>query len=1185
MNAQQLLNELERRSLLPEKVLRKAVAKVDAAGKEVTAKSLAKSLVNAGHLTSHQANELLTALAERTEAEKKEQAQKDQAKQQQAPADSELGLAQIDDDDGRTVKAEAPSEPPTVFELDRPESEKPVEEVHELDEVDSAEEDHDQLWDEATETTTASPGRSRAPLKKLGKLFVGPDGKSIFKSKRWDSPLMLVGGGTLMILILVCVLLVIYLSRGNADQIFEAAEQSYRDQSYRQAMEGYANFAKRFSGNPRASFARVRQKLARLRQAVENSGDLESALEIANQELPLMQTEEAIDEGRAELVGILPQIYEGFVNQARSASESGEDIAELERLIELAGQAKTLVENSDYLPTSLREPIQPRIDDTDSELRLVEREIARDRERREVITKMREAIESGETAQAYQLRRDLLARYLGLAADDELQQTVLEIGAREASLVQPAELEIGPTVEDTSRPIAASVVLSDRIQTGNVNSLAGQVLYVLAGGAVLGVDASSGDILWRRFVGYDTAFHPVAVDESKPSDALVADQQRHEIMRLSARDGKPVWRVAIGERFTRPTISPTSMLLTTDSGKLLDLDKESGELKSAISLPQTPTVGPAADADRGRLYQPGEHSSLFVLSANEGKCEETVFIGHRAGSLDVAPTFLRSHLFVAENRGPDFCLVHVYRTDEQGLSLKPAIRPMRLDGLVRTPPLVFGNRVLLATSRGAIHVYEVDPGADRHSVREVAKRPGSPNTDTIPYPLVDRGQLWVADTKLTKYEFLAARGELAQKWIHNDADIFQGPLQRKRDVLVHLRRRQGSAGLVLAATAIARARNNSNDGAVLWETELSVPMADDLIWDQQQRRLIAVTANGALFDIDSTALRSGHIRSASERVTPGVKMSTFGASRGLSNGQLVMPAQTGARQLLVYRPGTVADRVKLLPIELPAPELSSVAALGNALLVPTQSGHVHLIDPATGEKLAEPFQPRLAAGERLNWLQPVVTDTEKGEFIVVERSGRTFRVARQSEPRTQLAQLASTELKIQVTMPPARLGETLFVCGGTDEQRVLLALKTTDLSVAKTLELHGFVNWGPRVAGDVILLSTDRGKLVCVSAHHEVQWSVDISELGNLAGDPLLVDTDFICCSTRGAVWRLQKSNGTMIPWKTGESESQQSWLELGEPILGSVQSLRGRLLLTGYDGTVHLLELPQGSSVPGDAS
>ena len=44
----------------------------------------------------------------------------------------------------------------------------------------------------------------------------------------------------------------------------------------------------------------------------------------------------------------------------------------------------------------------------------------------------RAAIEAGNTAKAYQLRRELLTKYLGLAADQELRKTVLEIGLREA---------------------------------------------------------------------------------------------------------------------------------------------------------------------------------------------------------------------------------------------------------------------------------------------------------------------------------------------------------------------------------------------------------------------------------------------------------------------------------------------------------------------------------------------------------------------------------------------------------------------------------------------------------------------------------------------------------------------------------------------------------------------------------
>ena len=74
-------------------------------------------------------------------------------------------------------------------------------------------------------------------------------------------------------------------------------------------------------------------------------------------------------------------------------------------------------------------------------------------------------------------------------------------------------------------------------------SVQGRVIYTLAGGSVFALDASTGDVLWRRFVGYETTLLPQPIALNQPgADALAVDQRQQQIMRLEARTGKLIWR-------------------------------------------------------------------------------------------------------------------------------------------------------------------------------------------------------------------------------------------------------------------------------------------------------------------------------------------------------------------------------------------------------------------------------------------------------------------------------------------------------------------------------------------------------------------------------------------------------------------------------------------------------------------
>ena len=256
------------------------------------------------------------------------------------------------------------------------------------------------------------------------------------------------------------------------------------------------------------------------------------------------KNEEAFDQARPELSTLLPEIATKFAQRA----DSSKSISEAEDLLGKVDEAMDLVNNSTYIPTSERKNQQARIDDILELKEKVEREIGRNRSLETAVNEIRAAIASDDTAKAYEVRKQLLKLYPGLETDSGLVAVVEEITERARGLVanEPAGLEVA-TVD-----FAADGTLRVLLAGNGGRALPGAdnfICLVKVNGAVYGVDAASGRVLWRRFVGYDTTIQPqpLSADAGRRraggrwrAQRAAAAQSRRRIGGLAAAAGRAV---------------------------------------------------------------------------------------------------------------------------------------------------------------------------------------------------------------------------------------------------------------------------------------------------------------------------------------------------------------------------------------------------------------------------------------------------------------------------------------------------------------------------------------------------------------------------------------------------------------------------------------------------------------------
>lgn len=992
----------------------------------------------------------------------------------------------------------------------------------------------------------APAGRKRGRLRKLvspSRKKKAPEDASV-----WDSSLLLIGGGTLLVLIVLGTVLVWSLTRESGNDLLNLADEEYRAGSYTQAIHKYENYLRKFPNHDGAGGARIRRELARLRQASEGTSNFSKALEIAKEVLATIAPEEEFREtAGAELASLLPDIAEGLAAQARQNPDP-DLLAKATEALELVGK---------YVPRSL----QPsgRLEDVSASLALTNHLIDRGKELKTAVAAMRKVIKKADSAEgyseAYRIRKALLKKYSDVADDKLLEEAVLALSEAEKKAVRDVRKQQSPSVEEPPTAIRARLGLARRTTTGSVPAGEGQVFLAGAEGAVWGLDVATGEVLWQRSAGYATngqsvAFPPLPVLEKDGGQGVIVDVRRNEVVSVEAATGKLRWRFALNERFdAQPVLSSGRIIVATRSGKLVTIDAASGSSPGYIQLPQQLRVAPTIDSEGSRMYQVADHSNLFVLSLEDHRCERVMHLGHEPGCIATGPVVLSRLLLVAENDRAEDSVLRVFQLGQEQPSAK-AVQRIRLKGHVDTPPLVGGRRVLVATDRGAVYVFEIGGADAKTPLQEMARSTTGGGENLIRFPLLESGQFWIADNRLTKYEIQASRSHLMPKWVTDQRSAFLQPLTCVGQTIIHVRRKLGMPGVLVSAVEM-------DEGKPLWVTHLAAPLATEPMVDDSSGTITAVTSAGGLFQVKADRLKGRAVTDQPTlAMTEGEFLRPIADVIRLDGGVLGMAGGEGPQQVLIFDPRQEPPR--FIPLILPGDELACrPTAFRGGLLVPSSAGRVFLLD-LRSRPLAEPFQPRLEAGVRLAWRRPVVINEKE----VVVADGRTglYRLTVKDKPKPHLAALANVQMTEPITSGLAVLNNVVYA---VDAAGVLVGFELPKLSRVKDRALGGKCVWGPHVLGDRLLLATDDLALHCVDAAGKPLWRQPLP-YGLPLGVPLEVDGNYLLAAAGGVVWRVEGQSGREL----GKVETNLL-LSTG-PVL-----LEGRLLIGSHDGSLCVVEKP----------
>lgn len=1144
MTTDQLLDLIEKRGLLTAEQAARVRGQVAKSSSPVSPKALAKHLVDKGLLTIAQAQSLLSVAAAAPKPAPKP-----------VEEESDLGLAPLDDDpapalpsDSLTLEElpteELPAEP--VSAPRRPAGKKPSQQTKAaepslLDELDDlsgstplAGSPLDLLSGAAALGAEGSPLLAPAKRKGLGSLFGSKEPRKRRPGEsEFDSPLMLFGGGALVLLLIVGGLVYFLYTRGSGDEQFKLAEDDYRSGSYTQAISKYNEYLEKYPTHPSASMAKVHRGLARLRQATERTSDYGRALEVAGSVVNEISGEKEFSEAKTEFRSLLPDIAEGLAKEAANQQEPEAVKAKLEQ----AEKALAMVMNTSYIPQAQR-PIQ-RVTAIRETMAIATRDLDRDAELAKTLTGINQAIEKQDISSAYELRKKLLKAYPDLADNERLAAAVQQIAVGEKGAVQiadggtPAETDAAPS------PVIAEVAIALRSQTGGGN---GPPVAVLGPGALYGFDSASGQLLWRRFVGRDS-LAPVAIDGGSESDLLVVDAGHHELLRLATTTGKVVWRQPLGEPISGVAVVGKQAVASTRGGKLFVVDLAKGGVLKLATLPQAARLPIATNPSTGKLYQVAEQSTIYVFSGDLS-CLQAFYLGQETGTVAVPPLLLSKHLIVIENSGAKAAIIHVLELAEDG-SIAGERQKLPVPGRVLSQPVIGDRKLVVATDDGHIKVLGVNPSNVEAPLAELASQPPSSRAQSsLRQLLVEHGNLWIADQRLMRYKVQSAAGRLAPAPLEDDYDAvaFDGPLQVVGSTLIHARRDSDSAGTIVSGIRL-------EDGSRLWETRVGCPIVGDLV--ERNSGALVMTADGQPVLIDGGALDEGafNVPAGAGSATP-VSISNQSL---LNDGGIAYSSPGEARMLIVGRQGSAART-----ITAPDALACQPAALGKGIAAPTKVGQVFWLNPANGKPVAAPFQPQVSAGGSVTWTTPDAS--ADGKDLVISDGSRVYRVALVRDPEPHLEALGtSEELTESITSPIATLGKFAFAANGSGSLNVF---QLPELKLETPIDLEAEVAWGPRRIDNVILVATSADELFCIDDSAKVVWRKPL-RFGPLVGATAFLGDAVVIASLTGHVEHLALASG----------ETQAS-ADVGQPLHSGPMLWDKHWLAATTDGAVLMFSL-----------
>jgi outer membrane protein assembly factor BamB len=874
-----------------------------------------------------------------------------------------------------------------------------------------------------------------------------------------------------------------------ATRTFDRAVQNYDDGDYRTAIRDFEAFLTANPREARAGKARVLRAFANVRQyASPEGGTWSSALAAAREMEEQVGDLEEFRDVRVDLAELIIKVGEGLADRARqSADQKSLDEAQASIALHarVAGEPAPAFLNRSRLP---------------SKLITARASVRKAQVRASALAAMDQALKDGSASRVYDARDTLVNEYSDLAQDRELIARMTQANEliRRAVAVDPARRPAERSFRPDPLGPPTSLVLRSISAAPSRAVSAERIVYALADGFGFAFDGTTGSPLWQLPLGLASPFVPQAVPGDGTSIAF--DARFNDLLRLDARTGTLRWRLALGEPISDPPLVLGNQLVQVlESGKLLLIGLDSGELETTVNVGRPLARTPANDESGQHLYVLGRQDCLFVLSRDPLKCVEVVYLGHPDGSIACAPARLGRFLVIAENESLSESRFHILVLGEDGVKVHPA-QVLDVAGWTWQTPANSGPIVWGTGDKGGYEAFSVGDYDSKTPFRSVARLTADAASSGPAFALArsDR-ELWVSSGHSGRFDLDPERGTIDPKFPLAQPGPALGPIQTVGNSIVLSFQEEESGGTALWAI-------DPGTGSPVWKTTVGAAWTTPLSADAAPGGLSLLARDGREEQISPEQLaRGGFVvqgvpRTGDFALPAGSRLRLQASGKPLS---AIVP-QKRSNLLWVQDPAKPGAWQK---IDLPASLAAEPLAWGGGVLIPGLDARVYLIDPLTARSRAEPYVPKFDRDRQGKWRAPALIDQET--VVLADDDGRVHRVALKTSPVAHLVGEAQASLGQRVISDPVSTGGAVIVV--TAEGRVR-ALAVRDLSPVGTWTLDSPLSGAPCAIKDGCLVMDRSGGVLAFGADGKRAWSINLGS--EAIGAPLIEDD---------AVWLLTR--------------------------------------------------------------
>ena len=990
------------------------------------------------------------------------------------------------------------------------------------------------------------------------------DQRDQFKTK-W----LYIGFGLLSLLGIFIFVLWIVVFGQDADAMAKAATDAFDRGNWGDATKKMESFIDKYPSHKDVPVMRAKRVQSILRSKFD-SGSYSEMIKQADVLLPPLAEEEdtKIDVIRDDLSVILPRGLEEITSKAAQEMLANEnnDIPSMESELATIEGYKDVVDDQRYIRNSdkKKQVLAEVLSRIDNNISLIKGLITKEKDYKKSLVDIEELRTQDKTDEAFNTYRVLTRNHPELASRKPLADLMLSISKKESELVKPIQVDLVPKSDWRPSLVSQSVVLS-ATSGSPVASLEEEVIPVVVDGAAFGFDAGNGSLVWRHFVGQQTTMAPVNLDASH---TLIVNEMDHDLICLNTQTGDLVWRQEFGEAIRSPAVGPASkfIVVSTDSGKVIQLDASTGQVQKATQLPQS--TGPSAliDTRDPIVIQVGKYSNLYVLDQQDYSCKEVYSLGHYKDAIAVAPIQWAGYILVAVNGGKS-CDLHVFKPQKNGTDLvRVQLIQRALDAPMTLPFIDAGSVRLMAGENGQINMLSIDPTDDIEPIATDSQLVGDADG---PKPLVSayKSNVWVAGDGIVQARVRRSQGKVERINTNQTGDRFLLAAEQLDDYVFHVRRRKDS-GMLTAALA------NAKDLQVVWRTDFAGEIAGDLIAADDV--LTAVSNQGDVFQLDNSTIASGKaLPKARSSLIQNLQFhgvtqldNSLAAIGPIGNQAITKPARgdkkaTRREADMLFFDG---DKVKLSKLAAPA-NLPACRPLkfGSDLIIPSTSGYVARVNPKNNRMVGTPFQTAITPDSVINWLPPIAMGTDKLAIAMGESVGEPNKLFVLSVANDRkISKLLEFQSELPFKGELNLLNDSLLGVMGGRQADSLATFGGDPLVQQSVVELDGAVIAGPWMVEDNLLVKLDNDKLYMFGSDLSGKWSQDSPNV-QFATAPTMVDGKLMICLKSGKVDFLNPS--------TGERESG---FDLQRPIVNRPLTLGNQIFFSGADGTVYVVDLKQ---------